>query len=82
MKGQIVVCKDFTGTHLVRVAWDSNETLIFIHTRDQFDRRIAGEKFLPPVGFPRKDVFHYDEKVIAECHELGKEPWDKLTAYN
>jgi hypothetical protein len=82
MRGQIVVCKDVIGTPLVRVVWDSSERLIFVHTQDQFDRRMSGEDFLDPVGFPIEDVFNLNETVLAECAVDGNTPWNELAVYN
>ena len=82
MRGEVVVCKQFNGFHIVRVVWDVSVRLIFIHDEEQFSRRMKGEIYLDPVGFPADDVFIYDEALLAECQQKGEDPWSKLTPYN
>jgi hypothetical protein len=82
IKGQVVVCKDVIGLPIVRVVWDSNDSLVFIHTREQFDLRMSGEAHLEPVGFPKEDVFVMDEDVLADAKRSGELPWPRLAVYN
>lgn len=55
-RGQIVVCKEFSGGRIVRVVWDASDSLVFIHDDEQFRLRMSGQPHLEPVGFPRCDV--------------------------
>lgn len=57
MDMEIVVCKDFMGNELERIVWEATETLVFIHTREQFSAHKTGLPHLEPVGFPVQDVF-------------------------
>jgi hypothetical protein len=57
MRGQLIVCKDFSGELLERVVWQDSAALIFIHTADQFDAHLHSRPHLEPVGFPVQDVF-------------------------
>lgn len=66
MRGQLVVVKDVNGDMLVRRIWDISTTCVFIHSEDQWVKRMNGETSLDPVGFPIKDVFIYDERAKRE----------------
>jgi hypothetical protein len=61
MRGQNVVCKDVTGDMLVRIAWGTENGLVFIHSTEEWTKRMAGEPHLDPVGFPTQDVFPYNQ---------------------
>jgi hypothetical protein len=76
MRGQTVVCKDFIGEPLVRIAWEDSEALVFVHTEDQFCAHESGFQHLAPVGFPIDDVFIYDRDAVQ-----APDPWPKLKPY-
>lgn len=60
MRGQVIVVKEFNGSALVVRFWDSNSSGVFIHSEEEFNRRMSGEEYLDPVGFPHEDAFEYD----------------------
>ena len=76
MKGQMVVCKDFTGSALVRKVWEDSEHLIFVHTGDQYESRTNRLPHLEVVGFPSEDVFMYDREALN-----SSDPWKLLIPY-
>jgi hypothetical protein len=66
MRGQIVVVKDVNESLLIRRVWDCSGKCVYIHSEEEWDKRIRGEKSLEPVGFPVEDVFQYDDKAKTE----------------
>ena len=81
MRGQDVVVKEFNGNNLVRVEWEACDGLIFIHNREQFEKRMSGKSLLEPVGFPVEDVFLYDQSVLEKAERDGISPWILLIPY-
>jgi hypothetical protein len=73
MRGQTVVVKEFNGLPLVVRIWEVRDSGVFIHSEEEFNRRMRGEKPLDPVGFPYEDVFEYDE---AAKEQLKKDRVD------
>ena len=82
MRGQPVVCKDVSGTPIVRVEWESQNGLIFIHDQKQFEKRLSGESHLEPVGFPIEHVYLYDKVALDQAERDGIPPWSLLVPYN
>ncbi len=78
MRGQLVVAKEFNGSPLVVRAWDYNDSGVFIHSEEEFNKRMRGEKALDPVGFPYGDVFEYDH-AAEEQLEKDSVDWKKLS---
>jgi hypothetical protein len=74
VRGQIVVCKDFTGDLLERLVWEDSERLVFVHTESQFSAHERGNPHLEAVGFPIEDVFVRDEG------DGGLKPYCPVTA--
>lgn len=69
MKGQLVVVKEFNGTLLVRRLWRISTYCAFIHSEEEWAKRMNGEKSLDPVGFPIEDVFVYEDYGSGELNE-------------
>jgi hypothetical protein len=78
MRGQLIVVKDVSCIALVVRLWDLNDTGVFIHSEEEFHKRMGGEKALDPVGFPYQDVFEYDE-AAKEQLEKDSVDWRKLS---
>jgi hypothetical protein len=76
MRGQLVVCKDISGRALVRRLWDISSSGVFIHSEEEFSKRMSGQKSLEPVGFPASEVFQYDDDARIEV-ERTVTNWDK-----
>lgn len=71
MRGQLVVCREFNGVLIERTVWEDTESLVFIHTEDQFEAHTGRKPYLEPVGFPVNDVF-----IPAEAGD-----WERLLPY-
>jgi len=77
MRGQTVVCKDFTGNLLVRTVWENSAGFVFIHTDEQFSAHQNNFPHLAPVGFPIEDVFLHDSRALE-----SRDPWKALIPYS
>jgi hypothetical protein len=78
MQGQLIVVKDVNGNALIRRVWDITDYGAFIHSEEEFSKRMRGEKTLDPVGFPACDAFKYDDVAKAQIGETVLN-WEKLT---
>lgn len=77
MNNQLVIVRDFRGVPLVRRVYSSDTKRVYITTNTPNPRS--------PIGFPRKDVFVYDEKHLLELKKNFKTKpslWDKLTPWS
>jgi hypothetical protein len=84
MKGQDIVIKDVSGTPVVVKYWSACRAGVFVHSKEEFDKRMQGEKHLEPVGVPATDVFVYDDNARLEIAALAKGRvvnWAILTPY-
>lgn len=79
MRGELVIVRDFSGKALLRRVWNADERAVYITNDEQFERLLADEEALLPVGFPREDVFEYVPSVVEL---LGQEQelvdWSRL----
>jgi hypothetical protein len=81
MKGELVIVRSYGGKPLVRRLWDERETVIYITNDEQFQLLLEGKGGLEPIGFPREDVFKYDDDLARSMdvrYLAGKWDWDKL----
>lgn len=81
MRGDLVIVRAFRGVPLVRRVWEEVERGVYITDDTYFERLLAGEKSIQPIGFPREDVFRYDPDLAKEMDTLyqsGKWDWTKL----
>lgn len=80
MNGQLVVVKDFSGKALVRVVSEIHNNGVYIHSKEEWDKKVRGESALDPVGFPIGDVFLYDNAAKAELEKHPNNPqWENMT---
>jgi hypothetical protein len=77
MRGQTIVVKDVSGLPLIVRLWSFNDSGVFIHSEEEFNRRMSGEKALDPVGFPYEDAFEYDN-TAREVLKDSPMHWAKL----
>lgn len=77
MRGEMVVVKDFRGRALIRRVWDADAGAVYITDDQQFERLLAGQEGLLPVGFPREDVFEYRPDIVGSI-ATGSVEWNKL----
>jgi len=77
MRGQIIVVKDVTAKALKVRLWDFNDIGVFIHSEEEFHKRMTGQEYLNPVVFPIEDAFEYD--ILAEKELSATDvDWSKL----
>jgi hypothetical protein len=72
-KGEIVFVRSFGGNPLVRRVWGFDNKVVFV-TDDSIKDVIS-------LGFPRKDVFKYDPKLVSSMElffSKNKWDWNKL----
>lgn len=81
MRGDLAVVKDVSGCALVRRVWDRTASAVFIHSEDEWQKRIRGERSLDPVGFPVEDVFALDDKARSAIENPCSVNWLGLTPY-
>jgi|GEM_PF-4750888 len=71
MKGQLVVAKEFNGDLIIRRLWEISTSSVFIHSEEEWVKRMNGEKSLDPVPFPLGDVFVYDDYAKRELEQTA-----------
>jgi len=84
MQGDLVIVRAYGGKPLVRRIWAEDETGIYITDDNQLKRLIAGKSAIPPIGFPKEDVFKYDPSLAAAIDDVsgnGGWDWNKLTPF-
>ena len=77
MKGDLVIARSFGQKPVVRRVCDSTPELVYLCTEEQYILLNEGITNLHPIGFPRQDVFEYEESVLRE---LATDPssWNRL----
>ncbi len=80
MRGEFVIVRDFRGKALLRRVWSADAKAVYITDDEQFERLLAAQEALLPVGFPRGDVFEYDAQVI-ESAGSGSIEWGRLNQW-
>ena len=63
MRGARVIARDYKGAALVRRVWAVGETVVYLSDEDNFKKLEANQEALPPVGFPKGDVFDFQSTV-------------------
>lgn len=86
MRGELVICKDALGRPLVRRVWEVvNKYCVTICNPNRYDLLVkAYDTQLPPLGWPREDVYHYDPQALEEFVKDGivdPELWKQLKRY-
>jgi len=54
---------------LVRRVWGISTSSVFIHSEEEWAKRMNGEESLDPLGFPLDDVFVYDDYAKGELKQ-------------
>ena len=73
MKKQVIV-RAYGNEPLIRRVWSTASKIIYITTDANDD----------PIGFPREDVFKFDNELAVKMKRLndsGKWDWSKLTPF-
>jgi hypothetical protein len=62
MRGETVIVRAFKGVPLARQVWDVGERVIYL----------ASGEGLTPIGFPKEDVFIYDESLYKRLQSAAR----------
>jgi hypothetical protein len=84
MQGDRVIVRAYGDVPLVRRVWDEDEKGVYITDDPGFDQLIKGQAEFWPVGFPREDVFKFNQQLINDITALckcGKWDWSKLDPF-
>lgn len=84
MQGDAVIVRAYGGVPLVRRVWDENERVVYITNDSRLKQMLAGDTEIWPVGFPREDVFKFDQELASQLETLcesGKWDWNKLDPF-
>ncbi|MEE9494380.1 MAG: hypothetical protein V3W04_13510 [Gammaproteobacteria bacterium] len=81
LRGTKVIVRDFLDRPFVRVLWAIGDKCIYICSDDQFADLLDGDTSAPAIGFPKKDVFIWDDSIEST---LSSEPfdWRKLNRFD
>ncbi|MBI4844528.1 MAG: hypothetical protein HY809_09435 [Nitrospirae bacterium] len=63
MNGEIIIARAYRDKPLIRRIWSSNEKVVFITNNEQFQLLTEGLDAIEPIGFPKEDIFQYDESM-------------------
>ena len=74
MTGDTVIARGYRNRPLVRKVHSSGDRVVYLVTNEQFNLITDGKSSVPPIGFPKEDVFEYDETVVTS----GSVDWSKL----
>jgi hypothetical protein len=82
----IVIARAWGGEPIRRVALEQGKDVVYLANPDRIEAIRAGES--APVGFPREDVFEFDEGVFSTlvdqwASQRATDPaiWAKLRRY-
>lgn len=80
MKGDLVIARCYGHEPIIRRVWDSTPDVVYICTEERYQLLNEGVANIYPVGFPRQDVFEYEESVLRE---LATDPsaWNRLNKW-
>lgn len=78
-RGTTIICRDYKGRPLVRRVWSETAAAAYIHDEENYQKHAQGLACLSCVGFPRKDVFIYDEAALATY--ATPELWEHLVSF-
>jgi hypothetical protein len=80
MRGEAVFIRTYDGRLLKRRVWDTGDDVVFIADDEDMEKMLAGEEALPPIGFPKEDVFRY-EPDLGESF-FDRPDWSKLRLFS
>ncbi len=81
MRGDYVIVRAYGGVPLIRRVWDEDEHAVFITNDEQLALLLLGGLALEPIGFPKEDVYKFDEVLAQKMDRLyqsGKWKWANL----
>jgi hypothetical protein len=81
MQGDRVIVRACGGIPLIRRVWEETESKVYITDDSHFERLLAGDEEVYPIGFPREDVFRYELALATRVdnpQKTNKWDWSKL----
>ena len=80
MRGPKVIVRCYGGRPAIRRVWAHDSRKVFLADDEQYSRLESGLLRGFPLGFPRDDVFEYDERVARQVLEGSNDPvqWDGM----
>ena len=84
MKGELVIARAYGGEPLVRRVWSANDRLVYITNEEEFQKGDNSENQVNVIGFPREDIFTYNEVLAAAIGDFcrdGTWDWEKLSPW-
>ena len=63
MRGENIIVRAFKDEPLARRVWGVGERVIYITDDEGLRRLSSGRSTPPPIGFPKEDVFKFDERL-------------------
>ncbi len=85
MRGELVIIRVFGGEPAVRRVWENSDRVVYITDDDNLKLLLAGKPALEPIGFPKEDVFKFDNKLAESMADLcrdSKWDWKKLSRWD
>jgi len=73
-RGKNVIVRDIKRQYHVRRLWDFDEDAVYVTDESGYQKLSLGQKVVP-VGFPRQDVFEYDEEAVATADWARLQLW-------
>jgi hypothetical protein len=77
MRGDLVIVRAYGDEALVRRVWEENSNAVFITDDTNLKLLLSGSDALQPIGFPKEDVFKYDQ-MVANTIKNNKCDWSRL----
>ena len=72
MRGESIIVRAFGGAPLARKVWDVGERVVYITDEQGLKRLTSGRDAPPPLGFPKEDVFRFDERLYRRLESAIK----------
>jgi len=81
MRGTIVVARCYNNKPAVLRVWECDDRLAYLASERRFADLQSGRAKSLPIGFPRDDVFAYDDNVMGHLVtgvEGSEVPWHRM----
>jgi len=72
VQGKRVIVRDVLGRLLARVVVEHDAAAVYVTDEEHYRELLMGAE-VTPIGFPKADVFEYDEGALADPGQLR--PW-------
>lgn len=76
MRGETVIVRAFGGKPLIKKVWSLGARVVYLTDAEEMEKLLAGMVALPPIGFPKEDVFKYDPDVASNLERIN---WSELS---